>query len=96
MTELQFDTLHYNGFSHYTSTPEAGAPNLPFRDNAERKANPQPWFEQDWESDEEQQEVLVVEMPLVQQTEDESQVPVLTTDEREKLESGEGVLVGLH
>lgn len=96
MTELQFDTLHYNGFSHYTSTPEAGAPNLPFRDNSERKANPAPWFEQDWEDDDEQQDVVVIDMPLVQQRDDESQEQLLTGDELEKLERGEGVLVGLH
>jgi len=40
--------LLYNGFSHYTSTPEAGAPSIPFRDNSVRKATDQPWFEQYW------------------------------------------------
>ena len=41
-TELHLDTI--TGLHKYTSSPEAGMPPLPFRNNAQRKASEEPFF----------------------------------------------------
>lgn len=43
-TALQLDTLKYNGFQHYASTPGDGAPPLPFKDTSSRRAQDSPYF----------------------------------------------------
>jgi hypothetical protein len=89
------NTQKYAPNYEYTSSPEAGAPTLPFKDNSVRKASVAPWFEQYFVEDEgeEDAEGTAVEIGHgVLKREDEQ---VLTRENIEKLERGENVLVGL-
>jgi hypothetical protein len=49
MTQLHLDTL--NGLHTYGSSPEAGMPSLPFKDNSMRKSSDEPWFVTDYDAD---------------------------------------------
>ncbi|KAH6671766.1 hypothetical protein B0J14DRAFT_655621 [Halenospora varia] len=41
-SQLQLDTM--DGVHRYSSSPEAGMPGLPFKDNSVRKATEEPFF----------------------------------------------------
>lgn len=48
-TQLHLDTI--TGLQKYTSSPEAGMPQLPFRNNARRKASEEPFFDTEEDED---------------------------------------------
>jgi hypothetical protein len=84
-TQLHLDTI--DGLHKYTSSPEAGMPPLPFRNNALRKATDQPFFDvSDYEDEEEDKPVVVVEELIAEK--------LITREQLENMGS-EGVLIGV-
>jgi hypothetical protein len=83
-TELHLDTI--TGLHKYTSSPEAGMPPLPFRNNALRKATDQPFFDV-WEFEDDEDDDEPVEELIAQK--------LLTREQLENIPP-QGILVGLH
>lgn len=89
-TELHLDTI--TGLHKYTSSPEAGMPPLPFRNNALRKASDEPFFDVgDYEHEDENDE----EVDLVALTQALIEKRLVTREQLEKI-GPEGILIGLH
>jgi len=67
----------------YSSTPEAGKPRRPFKDNSIRKAVDEPWF---WLEEEDDKTEVYAELEAREEPIDPS---------RQELEKREGTLIGL-
>ena len=84
-TELHLDTI--SGLHKYTSSPEAGMPRLPFKNNALRKASDEPFFVVYGDEDEEEDEGPLEAKALVEQK-------LVTREQLEQI-GPEGILVGV-